>query len=120
MNTVRPRDLEAKSFVRNTCENLLTFVARLNPARNRAPGTRNSVVVHLDRGHRDRLERLVARPGPTPGDGVDQVLVADEELAAVRVRPGVGHRKRSAVVVAGERLVVELVARSAGPDAAGL
>src|SRR6185503_454396 len=51
-------------------------------------------------------------PGQPPG----QVGGADEELAAVRVGPGVGHCQRTTAVVAMDRLVGELVARPARPD----
>src|SRR3970040_1751440 len=96
-----------------------------------------SVVVNRDRGHWDRIVRQIAGIARGGHDLVDdihalrdhpeervalgelagQVLVADEELAAVRVRPGVCHGQRGARVVALDGLVLELVARPAGPDA---
>src|SRR2546430_2597223 len=49
--------------------------------------------------------------------------VGDEELAAVRVRTGVGHRQRPALVLAvlaGAQLVLELVPRPAAAGALGV
>src|SRR5438445_9559949 len=128
--------LEAKSFVRNAGENLLTFGSRPQGART-GTGARLSIVVHFDRCHRYGLDRSLSRSRTARRDRVDhinalrhgsedrvvlrqpphQLLVADEELAAVGVRSRVGHGQRSAVVVAGDRLVLELVARSAGANA---
>src|SRR6478752_6556124 len=98
--------------------------------------TPSGLVVDRHRGHRDGVVRqvpVVARGaddlvddvhplGHLPeqrvllGELAGQVLVADEELAAVGVRTRVGHREGAADVVALDRLVLELVARSAGPE----
>src|SRR5207249_1419073 len=45
---------------------------------------------------------------------------ADEKLAAVGVRARIGHRHRASGILAAHRLVLELVARSAGAIALGV
>src|ERR687897_78930 len=61
-------------------------------------------------GHAPKDRVLAVEPGR--GVGRD-----DEELAAVRVRAGIGHRKRAADDLVLVDLVLELVARTAGPGA---
>src|SRR5918992_3828539 len=67
----------------------------------------------------DRVDRLHAR-ADLAEDGVlavepgSRVGRDDEELAAVRVRPAVGHRQRAAHDLVVVDLVLELVARAAG------
>src|SRR5436190_4127383 len=91
----------------------------------------------LDRGDPDRLDGPVAGVRLRRPDPIDDVLAAgdlaedrvlpvepralvggdDEELRAVRVRPGVGHRQRAARDLVVVDLVLERVARAAGPGA---
>src|SRR5436190_7277227 len=86
---------------------------------------------------RYRLARLVARVGVDRGDRIDDVhpirdpaedsVLAvepggglggdDEELAPVRVRAGVGHRQGASLDLVVVELILERVARAAGPGA---
>src|SRR5450759_4136760 len=109
--------------------------------RGRAPRRpRPSVLVDRHRPDRDLPTEPVARIARSIDDLVDDVHalrdlaeqrvvlrqaageigLADEELAAIRVRAGVGHRHGAAHVVALDALVRERVARSAGTDATGV
>ena len=91
----------------------------------------------LDAVERDRRRRPVAAVAVDERDAVDDVLSRrhlpedgvlaveprcrlggdDEELRAVRVRPGVRHRERTLDDLVVVELVLELVARAAGADA---
>src|SRR5690242_18263136 len=132
---------DGKWFFRALGEYLLTLRTRdTMPAVRTANDGVLALVLDRHGRHGDRLVRQVLRVAGGVGDLVDdvqafrdlaedrvvlrqpadEVLVADEELRAVGIRAGVRHRERAPVVVAGERLVLELVAGAAGADAAGV
>src|SRR5439155_20012019 len=103
-------------------------------ATSRGPAADGSIVLDRHGCDGDGLDRTVTSARSAGRDGVDdveaagdlaeegvvlgqlpaQVLVADEELAAVGVRAAVGHRDGAAGVLALDRFVGKLVAGTAG------